>query len=176
MSSSIISRLFKILVAVILALILTYIGINYVVVLLAVGLILTILNKRKKDAIFTGILYAFIGYVMSYPVGLANMGQYIPLVDIPVQTTVLTSFISLLIGVVIPVLVSIILTGSVSIITYYVLDYLNLTKDKTNRYEKHYFQTKEAIKENRDQNRRKKEKEDLLNLSPIQKSKIKNQK
>ncbi|MBO5460106.1 MAG: hypothetical protein J5981_07690, partial [Lachnospira sp.] len=66
------------------------------------------INKRKREAIITGVLYALVGYILSYPAGLI-LNDYMPSIDIPVQTNAISVGMALLMGALIPVCFAIII-------------------------------------------------------------------
>ena len=61
---------FSIVLVALLALGLTRIGISYLIILVAIGIIMPIIADNKKSAMVTGALYATLGYSLSYPSGL----------------------------------------------------------------------------------------------------------
>ena len=83
---------FSVIIVALLALGLTRMGIGYLTILLAIGIIMPIICDNKKSAIFTGILYATLGYLLSYPSSLFLI-NYMPDRDIPISvssTSILT--------------------------------------------------------------------------------------
>lgn len=121
-----ITRLITIIIVAILALILINHGIYYVYVLILIGVVVTLITRYKRDAVFTGALYVVLGHLMSIPNGDVP-AEFLPTIDIPVHTTISTNIINQLTGMIIPILMSTIITLMVS---YIIQKLLSLQKPK----------------------------------------------
>ena len=165
---------FSIIIFVILALILSRSGFSYLLLLVLIGLIVSYINKRKREAIITGVLYALVGYILSYPAGLI-LNDYMPSIDIPVQTNAISVGMALLMGALIPVCFAIIICTITALIgsnlAKYVDEKLNRNADKTESNENQYIFTQENDNSYNHENNIE-HKEELLNLTPIHKAKL----
>ena len=90
-------RKFGVIIVALLALWLTRAGIGYITILVAIGIIAPIVCGSKKDAVFTGILYATLNYVLSYPSGLYLI-NYMPSNYIPITVSSSEVMVNLFIG------------------------------------------------------------------------------
>ena len=169
---------FSIIIFVILALILSRSGFSYLLLLVLIGLIVSYINKRKREAIITGVLYALVGYILSYPAGLI-LNDYMPSIDIPVQTNAISVGMALLMGALIPVCFAIIICTITALIgsnlAKYVDEKLNRNADKTESNENQYIFTQENDNSYNHENNIE-HKEELLNLTPIHKAKLRKKK
>ncbi|MDO5851209.1 MAG: hypothetical protein Q4Q23_01825 [Methanobacteriaceae archaeon] len=94
----------------IIALLLSYITpINYIILLLIIGLIIGYISDSIFKSIITGTLYVILSFISSYP-GALSLAQYMPNIDIPVNSTFYSVATNLSILIIIPVLIAIILT------------------------------------------------------------------
>lgn len=166
-------KILTIIAGALLALILTRVGISYLVILIALGLILSFFTGDKKSAIISGVLYATISYIISYPSGLFLKG-YMPNIDIPVNVSPAEVTINLFIGLIIPIIITIVICGVFSIIGGYVH---NLIKNKDEKQEEEgiYFDSPNEFDEKYENKSERftstKTKNKLEELSPIQKAK-----
>lgn len=166
---------FSILIFAILALLLSRMGISYLILLVLIGLILSFINQRKRDAVISGILYALISYIISYPSGLF-LKDYMPNTSVIVQTDINVVIFHLIIGALIPIVVAIIICGITAIIGSNISRYINSNKNIKKESTKHNFKLIENFKQSNQNSRKEQQhKEDLINLTPIQKAKIKKQ-
>lgn len=133
-------RSIEIVVVAIAALILTRLSISYIIILALIGLITTLISKRRKDAIIAAVLYTIIGYVISYPAGMF-FAQFTPETPIPVSITLTDTIINQAIGVAIPIIIAIIITTVVSSAVIFILNLLGGNKkQKTQQKDEVYFQ------------------------------------
>lgn len=170
---------------VILALIVSRMGVSYLVILIAIGLIVSFINQRKREAIITGVLYALVSYILSYPSGLF-LADYMPTTDIVIETSAVTVASDLIIGALIPMIIAFILCAVTAIIGSNISKaVLDNDEEKTGPVEGYHFTDKFSdYSSNQNENsynlskskKTRKEKEALLNLTPIQKAKMKRQK
>lgn len=164
-------RKFGIILLAFLALFLSGTGIGYLTILVAIGIIAPILCGSKKDAIFSGILYVTLSCILSYPKGLFLI-NYMPSEYIPVTVSSSTVATNLFIGWIIPVIVAIIICGLTSFIGELIANFINKKTEDTNAKE-HYFDSTDDLTQIDTDNLNKKEKRNLLYLTPIQKAKNK---
>ena len=171
MSLTDVFRKFSILIFVVLALLLSRSGFGYLLILVLIGLIVSFINKRKREAIITGVLYALVGYILSYPSGLM-LKDYMPSITIPVQTSTATVVMDLLIGALIPTCVAIIVCGITAIIGSNIAKYID-GRNEENPLEERYNPgyTQEDNGES-DYIYVDKNDEELLNYTPIHKAKM----
>ena len=165
-------RKFSIIIIAFIALLLSRMGISYLIILVAIGVLTPIICGSKKDAIFAGILYASISYIISYPTGLFLI-NYMPKEYIPITVSSSTVATNLFIGWLIPVIVSIIICG----LTSFIGDiFANLIHKKTveTDVDEHYFEASNDLNQVDTNNLNKKERKNLLYLTPIQKAKNRN--
>ena len=157
---------FSIIIVAVLAYFLSRMGVGYLVILVAIGLFMPFLTNSKKGAVFTGILYATIGYLISYPSGLFLI-NYMPSIEIPISVSQTTVATDLFIGWLIPVLIAIIICGLFSIMGYAISKRLygknNSSKSDYHTFEEDIYVEKDEFDED----------VDLINLSPIQRMKNK---
>ena len=162
---------FSVIIVALLALGLTRMGIGYLTILLAIGIIMPIICDNKKSAIFTGILYATLGYLLSYPSSLFLI-NYMPDRDIPISVSSTSILTNIFLGWIIPVIVAIVICGIFSIIG-------NIIKSKVfdkiggNNDDVHHFDTYDEVNQIDTNSLNKKQKKELLFLTPIQKAKNK---
>ncbi|WP_304123167.1 hypothetical protein [Methanosphaera cuniculi] len=121
--SSKILRLLTIIIGALIALVITRLGIYFIYVLMLLGVIVTLITRYKKDAIISSIIYIIIGYLISYPNGVL-LNIYIPDVEIPITTSIITNITDQLIGLAIPILIAIIVVGMTSYIISLILNYI----------------------------------------------------
>ena len=168
MTSKIIKTLAVIVYAII-ALTLTRFGISYLVILMALGLIVSLIHKRKREAITAGVLYALISYILSYPAGMFLI-NYMPKYEIPVQTNTTTTIINLVIAALIPMIVAFVICTITAIIGSTIAGYFRKDEKKTHKKNKQY-KFIGTVKEKRNNNKiTQKKKEDLIMKTPIQKA------
>lgn len=105
----------SILIVAILAIQVTRMGVNYFTILLAIGIIMPIICGSKKSAVFTGILYATLSYIITYPSSLFLI-NYMPRESIPITVSTATVYSNLLMGWIIPVIITIVVCGIFSVI------------------------------------------------------------
>ncbi|HIH36074.1 MAG TPA: hypothetical protein HA277_00510 [Methanosphaera sp.] len=105
----------SILIVAILAIHVTRMGVNYFTILLAIGIIMPIICGSKKSAVFTGILYATLSYIITYPSSLFLI-NYMPRESIPITVSTATVYSNLLMGWIIPVIITIVVCGIFSVI------------------------------------------------------------
>ncbi|OED29571.1 hypothetical protein [Methanosphaera sp. WGK6] len=170
---------FRIIIAVILALIIARLGISYLIILLAIGIILSILNS-KMEAVITGVLYAIVSYILSYPAGLF-LADYMPTTNVTIETSATTVGINLMMGAIIPTIIAIILCGIGALIGSTLVDLIHKNNNSENKQksikEEHHYEVIEGFKRSREENKRnKKQKREIIYQTPIQKSKIRQQK
>lgn len=165
-------RKFGIIIIAVMALLLSRMGIGYLTILVAIGILTPIICGSKKDAIFTGILYATISYILSYPAGLFLI-NYMPEEYIPITVSSSTVATNLFIGWLVPVLVSIMICGLASFIGNLLADFIN-NKTAERNDDEHYFEASDELNQIDTDNLNKKEKRNLLYLTPIQKAKNRN--
>lgn len=102
-------------------------------VLMLLGVVVTLITRYKKDAIISSILYVVIGHIITYPNGIL-LNIYIPDVEIPVTTSILTNMVDQLVGIIIPSTIAIIVTGIVSLAVSLILNHVKPTsKDDENK-------------------------------------------
>lgn len=121
--SSKILRLLTIIIGALIALVITRLGIYFIYVLMLLGVIITLITRYKKDAIISSIIYIIIGHLISYPNGVL-LNIYIPDVEIPITTSIITNITDQLIGLAIPILIAIIVVGVTSYIISLILNYI----------------------------------------------------
>lgn len=121
--SSKILRLLTIIIGALIALVITRLGIYFIYVLMLLGVIVTLITRYKKDAIISSIIYIIIGHLISYPNGVL-LNIYIPDVEIPITTSIMTNITDQLIGLAIPILIAIIVVGMTSYIISLILNYI----------------------------------------------------
>lgn len=160
---------FSVIIVAILALGLTRMGIGYLTILLAIGIIMPMICDNKKSAIFTGVLYATLSYVLSYPSGLFLI-NYMPNIDIPISVSSTTTLTNLFLGWIIPVIAAIVLCGIFSIIGNFIKSKV-LNKIIGNDDNEHYFDRQDDLNPIDTNSLNKDQKKELLYLTPIQKAK-----
>jgi len=168
MTSKIIKTLAVIVYAII-AVILTRFGISYLVILMALGLIVSLIHKQKKEAIASGVLYALISYILSYPAGMFLI-NYMPKYEIPVQTNTTATIINLVIGALIPMIIALVICTITAVIGSTIAGYFQNNEKRTAKKDKkdNFIGN---VKQKRKTNRiTQKEKEDMIMKTPIQKA------
>jgi hypothetical protein len=126
----------------ILAIGLTRFGISYLIILMLIGFFMPIIAGNKKGAIFTGVLYATLSYILSYPSGLYLI-NYMPKEAIPVSVSSSSVFFNLFMGWLIPVVISTVVCGIFSIAGYAVKNIIYGKEDTT----EHYFESTEEMEQ-----------------------------
>lgn len=159
---------FCVIIVALLALGLTRMGIGYLTILIAIGIIMPVISDNKKSAIITGVLYATLGYIISYPSSLFLI-NYMPDINIPISVSSATTLSNIFLGWIIPVIFAIVICGIFSIIG-------NIIKSKVfnnngNNENEHRFDTQDNLNPIDTNSLNKKEKKELLYLTPIQKAK-----
>jgi lipopolysaccharide export LptBFGC system permease protein LptF len=163
---------FSIIIFVVLALILSRCGFGYLLILVLIGLIVSFINQRKREAIITGVLYALMGYILSYPTGLI-LNDYMPSASIPIEVSTSTVIMDLLLGALIPTLAAIIICGITAIIGSNIAKYMGERKSKdTSSVSTNYQHTFAHDDNQTDDYIVVEDKEELLNLTPIHKAKL----
>ncbi len=187
----------SILIVAVLSLELTRMGISYLTILIAIGIVMPIICGNKKSAVFTGVLYATISYILTYPSSLFLI-DYMPSESIPITVPISTVYSNIFFGWIIPVIIAIVVCGIFSIFGHIIKKQL-LDKVIGKGSDEHYFdesnvitpnnnnsltnqdyqKTTNTINNNQDYPRRtnslnKNEKKELLYLTPIQKAKNRN--
>lgn len=102
-------------VVAVLALGITRMGISYLTIFLAIGIIMPIICGSKKSAVFTGILYATLGYILAIPSG-TFLINYMPTASIPISVSTATVYSNLFLAWIIPVIIAAVVCGVFSII------------------------------------------------------------
>lgn len=165
-----------IIVAAFLALILTRIGISYLFILVALGIIIPFITEDKRSAVISGALYAIISYMLSYPSGLFLI-NYMPKIDIPIKVSFAEVIFNLFMGLLIPVIIAAVICFISAIIGKYLSQLFkqyvgnNNTKKDEN---KHSFNYNKDFEENIETNNKEVKyhtRKRLDELSPIQKAK-----
>lgn len=187
----------SILIVAVLSLELTRMGISYLTILIAIGIVMPIICGNKKSAVFTGVLYATISYILTYPSSLFLI-DYMPSESIPITVPISTVYSNIFFGWIIPVIIAIVVCGIFSIFGHIIKKQL-LDKVIGKGSDEHYFdesnvitpnnnnsltnqdyqKTTNTINNNQDYPRKtnslnKNEKKELLYLTPIQKAKNRN--
>lgn len=175
MSSFNFLRKFRIIIVVILALMLSHTSISYMVILLAIGFIMALISQSKFEAILTGVLYAIVSYILSYPTGLF-LANYMPTTNVTIQTSAVTVGIDLLMGVLIPSIVAVVFCGIAAIIGISIVNLFHGNETTQTETEEHHYKVMNNFKQHKQQRKQEKQdKERLLYLTPIQRAKIKKQ-
>ena len=164
---------FSIVLVALLALGLTRIGISYLIILVAIGIIIPIIADNKKSAMVTGALYATLGYLLSYPSGLFLI-NYMPDTYIPISVSSLTVLSNLFLGWIIPVIIAIVVCGIFAVLGNMIKNKLsdNEIQKDDNEY---YFEKQDDLNQVNTNSLNKNQKKDLLYLTPIQKAKNRNE-
>lgn len=168
----------RIVIAVFLALILSRMGISYLIILVALGFILSLISKNKWEGILSGILYATVSYIISYPSGLF-LKEFMPNIDIPVQVSQSSVISALFMGWIIPVIIAIVICGCAGIIGKECSKLINRDNNKENKEKReHTFQNNDIFNEeyeepiHTDRKAPNIQNENMLSMSPIQKAKL----
>lgn len=154
------------------ALILTRLGISYLLLLVALGFILPFLTKDKKSAVLSGILYAAISYIISYPSGLF-LSNYMPSIEIPINVSPIEVIFNLLLGLLVPMIVAAIICFITAIIGEYLS---NKIQHKDKKEKEYHFQQNNENKIQYDEGFEEitpYDRKNLLDLTSIQKAKNK---
>lgn len=160
-------------------------GVSYLIILVAIGLIVSFINKRKREAIITGVLYALVSYIISYPSGLF-LAEYMPTTNVVIQTNTITVAKDLLVGALIPMIIAFILCAITAVIGSNIAK--AISNDDESEYEEvgyhfnrnesyddsddYYYDNIQPSPEDKPKNTRK-ERERLIKLTPIDKAKMK---
>lgn len=181
---------FSIIIFVVLALIVSHMGISYLTILVVIGLLVSFITGHKKDAVITGVLYALISYILSYPAGLF-LAEYMPSTTLNVSADSVTVMSDVIIGALVPSIVAIVICGICAIIGSEISKYVFKKQESTTDEGYHFDmddydyddiddvneqEEKEVVNKKRSRKSRKSNKNDLLNLTPIQKAKLKREK
>lgn len=170
-SSNILGKYGIAIITVLLALIVTRFGVSYLIVLIAIGFILALITKSKLYAVSTGVVYTIISYILSYPAGLFLI-EYMPTTNETIQVSTMEVGINLLMGVLIPTIVTIVLCGISAIIGSLIVEYLNKGTSNNNTKEEHHFQVIDNFNESRKKHKeRKRIEKKKIYETPIQKAK-----
>ena len=160
---------FCVIIVALLALGLTRMGMGYLTILMAIGIIMPLICDNKKSAIFTGVLYTTLSYVLSYPSSLFLI-DYMPNYDIPISVSSTTVLTNVFLGWLIPVLIAIVLCGIFSIIGKIIKSQI-LDKIVGKSNDEHYFETQDDLNHVDTNSLNKNQKKELLYLTPSQKAK-----
>lgn len=177
MSSSTLLKGFEIIIAVIIAILAARVGISYMVILLALGFIMTLLTKSKGVGTTSGAAYALISYIISYPAGLL-LTDYMPTTNITVETSAGSMMFNLVMGTLIPIIAAVIISGVAAIVAGYILGLFHRNnKDKEEKHEEHHYKVVNDFNEIRQRNKQqRRKKEEAIYMTPIQKAKIRREK
>ncbi len=163
---------YSILIFTILALILEFMGINYILILLLVGFLVAYITRQIKQGIITAVLYTILGFIVTYP-GSLYITQYLPTTAAPVDTSIYAVGSNLLIGIAIPTIIAVIVSAFASILAVELVNIVHKedkNKDKNrNQNKKH---RKINLREKRQRNKQiKRRKREIIHSTPIQKIK-----
>ncbi len=159
---------FSVLIVALLALKLTRMGISYLAVLIAIAIVMPIICDNKRSAVVAGILYTTISYLLTYPSSLF-LKNYMPDTSIPIAVSSSAVYMNLFMGWIIPVIITMIICGIVSTIIYSIKRSIVKKQDDKNK-DVHYFERGDLNKFDTN-SLNKKQKKELLYLTPIQKAK-----
>ena len=160
---------FSVIIMALLAFGLTRMGIGYLTILITIGIIMPIICDNKKSAIVTGFLYATLSYLLSYPSGLFLI-NYMPNYDIPISVSSSTVLTNIFLGWIIPVIITILICGIFSVIGMFIKSKL-FDKIIGKGDNEHYFDSRDDLNYIDTNSLDKKQKKELLYLTPIQKAK-----
>ncbi len=118
------NRLIIYLLLLIIALLLSYVGISYVILYILLAFIVTILSNRRLTAVTMGVFYTLLGYAMSLFNGI-TMSQYLPN-DLVIRTEIPNLVSRSIIGLIIPLVVTIIICGLTAILTMRIMKHFNI--------------------------------------------------
>ena len=168
MTSVNIFKYVRIIIAAFLALLLSRMGVSYLWILVAIGVILSILSKSKSEPIIAGVLYSTLSYILTYHSGFFLI-QYMPN-NASVQVSAIDVYINLFMGWLVPALIAIIICGLTSFIGMAIWEILNKNESKYNSDAYYFDDEKDLINQDRvieDSFNQK----DYLYLSPIERAK-----
>lgn len=169
---------FSTIIIAIIALLLTRIGLSYLLVLILMGLVVSFVYRNRSDAIISAILYAVIGFVYSFPAGMF-LSNYMPSIDIPVHVTFMQTVTNLAIGLLVPLIISVVIVALSGEIGLFLSEKIRGNRDEEDNYndDEHYFNILENFENNsKRKNTDEEYDEDILEYSPIQRAILKNQK
>lgn len=131
----------SIIIVAILAIGVTRMGVNYYTILIAIGIIMPIICGSKKSAVFTGIIYATLSYIITYPSSLFLI-NYMPSESIPLSVSTATVYSNLFMGWIIPVIIVVVVCGVFSVIGYLLKGYFDKLTGKS--ADEHHFQEEDS--------------------------------
>lgn len=178
---------FSIIIFILLALIISRMGVSYIIILIAIGLIVSFINQRKREAIITGVLYALVSYILSYPAGLF-LSEYMPTTDVVIETSAITVAENMIIGALIPMIIAFILCAITAVIGSNISKAINKDKTSEDNDEKGYhFNMNKSDSYSHSDNNFQQSVDDISNdskdykqkinrLTPIDKAKLKRRK
>lgn len=162
-----------IIIFTLMGLLLTRMGISYLLVLLLIGLGVSFLSKSKLYSIIAGILYAIVGYIITYPTGLF-LAEYMPS-DIIIETSSTAVAMNLLMGALIPTIFAIIVCGISAVIGASIANYIRKdNSNNDNNSDGYHFDVEGKTNTNKNNRKRKKTNNGKF-MNPIQKAKMKKQ-
>ena len=176
---------FSIIIFVLLALIVSRMGVSYIIILIAIGLIVSFINQRKREAVITGVLYALVSYILSYPAGLF-LSEYMPTTNVVIETSAITVAKNLIVGALIPMIIAFILCGITAIIGSNIAKAMNKDKSSEEDDEGYHFSRDNSNSDNNPNNDYQqdveyknedfqKNRKKFSKLTPIDKAKMKKQ-
>lgn len=145
MTSVNILKKISILLMALLSLELTRMGIGYLTILVAIGIIMPIFCGSKKSAVYTGILYTTLSYMISYPSS-TFLIDYMPSESIPLTVSTATQYSNLFLGWIIPVIISVVICGIFSVLGYAIRRAI-FGEDKKKITEGYYFEKDNDLKQ-----------------------------
>lgn len=160
---------FSVILVALLALGLTRVGIGYLTILIAIGIIMPLICGNKKSAIYTGVLYTTLSYLLSYPSSLFLI-DYMPSSEIPISISSATVLSNIFLGWIIPVIIAVVICGISSVIGNIIKTQL-LDKVVGKDDNEYYFDTSDDLNQFDTNSLNKNQKKELLYLTPIQKAK-----
>lgn len=165
-----------IIVFTLMGLVLTRMGISYLLILLLIGLGVSLLSKSKLYAIIAGMAYVIVSYIITYPAGLF-LSQYMPTSGVVVETSSTAVAMNLFMGALIPTIFAVIVCGVSAVIGAGIANYIR--KDNSNNEDKsegyHFNVEDNKTKVNNKNNRTRKKTHKGKFMNPIQKAKMKKQ-
>ena len=159
---------------------LTRMGISYLIVLILIGLLVSFISKSKLYAVITGVMYAIVSYILTYPAGLFLI-DYMPTSDVVIETSSTTVITDLIMGALIPSIFAIIVCGICALIGASIANYIRKDDDSNqeeNKSKGHHFNVMDNFeKSNKNKNNRKKGRKGKKGkfMNPIEKAKLKKQ-
>jgi len=159
---------FSVIIVALLALGLTRIGLGYLTILIGIGIVMPLICGNKKSAIYTGVLYTTLSYLLSYPSGLFLI-DYMPSSEIPISVSSATVLSNIFLGWIIPVIIAVVICGISSIIGNIIKMQLFDTAEKDDN--EYYFEKSDDLDQFDTKSLNKNQKKELLYLTPIQKAK-----